>query len=75
MEDVGAKPTLYGTVLMKIIENGQQKQFELTIELARKLRSQLEASLRGGPGCLDRISASISGASAGVRLPCGEAAG
>jgi hypothetical protein len=28
----------------------------------------------GGPGCLYRISASISGASAGVRLPSGEAA-
>ena len=30
---------------------------------------------RGGPGCLNRFSASISGASAGVRLPCGGAAG
>jgi hypothetical protein len=30
---------------------------------------------RGGPGCLNRISASISGASAGVRLPSGLAAG
>jgi hypothetical protein len=29
---------------------------------------------RGGPGCLNRFSASISGASAGVRLPSGEAA-
>jgi transposase len=29
---------------------------------------------RGGPGCLNRISASISGASAGVRPPCGLAA-
>ena len=28
----------------------------------------------GGPGCLNRFSASISGASAGVRLPSGEAA-
>ena len=33
-----------------------------------------EALLRGGPGCLNRISASISGASAGVRLPSGGAA-
>jgi hypothetical protein len=31
--------------------------------------------LRGGPGCLNRFSASISGASAGVRLPSGVAAG
>ena len=29
--------------------------------------------VRGGPGCLNRISASISGASAGVRLPSGGA--
>jgi len=31
--------------------------------------------VRGGPGCLNRFSASISGASASVRLPSGEAAG
>ena len=31
--------------------------------------------LKDGPGCLNRVSASISGASAGVRLPCGRAAG
>jgi hypothetical protein len=30
---------------------------------------------RGGPGCLNSFSASISGASAGVRLPSGVAAG
>ena len=36
---------------------------------------RLEASGRGGPGCLNRFSASISGASAGVRLPSGGAAG
>jgi hypothetical protein len=30
---------------------------------------------RDGPGCLNRFSASISGASAGVKLPCGRAAG
>jgi hypothetical protein len=30
---------------------------------------------RAGPDCLNRFSASISGASAGVRLPCGLAAG
>jgi hypothetical protein len=32
-------------------------------------------SKRGGPGCLNRFSASISGASARVRLPSGVAAG
>jgi hypothetical protein len=31
--------------------------------------------VRGGPGCLKSFSASMSGASAGVRLPSGEAAG
>jgi uncharacterized protein len=31
-------------------------------------------TLRGGPGCLNNFSASISGASAGVRLPSGAAA-
>ena len=37
----------------------------------------LESNLidRGGPGCLNRFSASISGASAKVRLPSGVAAG
>ena len=30
---------------------------------------------RGGPGCLNRFSASISGTSARVKLPCGLAAG
>src|SRR5437868_5485861 len=30
---------------------------------------------RAGPGRLNRVSASIGGASAGVRLPCGVAAG
>ena len=30
---------------------------------------------RAGPGCLNRFSASLSGASAGFRLPCGVAAG
>ncbi len=33
-----------------------------------------EWQMRGGLGCLNRISASISGASAGVRLPSGGAA-
>jgi transposase-like protein len=34
-----------------------------------------KATVCGGSGCLNRFSASISGASAGVRLPCGGAAG
>jgi hypothetical protein len=31
-------------------------------------------AVRGGPGCLNRLSASISGASSEVRLPSGGAA-
>ncbi len=43
---------------------------------ARKIRLSIEQDcLRGGPGCLNSFSASMSGASAGVRLPSGEAAG
>ena len=43
-------------------------------------RSEFEAfgiagEERAGPGCLNSVSASIGGASAGVRLPCGVAAG
>ena len=44
-----------------------------TVEQARKLVESDE--IRGGPGCLNRFSASISGASAEVRLPSGVAAG
>ena len=40
-------------------------------EMILSRRSQLP---RGGPGCLNSFSASISGASAGVRLPSGGAA-
>jgi glucose/arabinose dehydrogenase len=36
---------------------------------------QRYADDRAGPGCLNRFSASISGASTGVRLPSGVAAG
>ncbi len=41
-------------------------------DLSRRLWG--EARFRSGPGCLNRFSASISGASAGVRLPSGAAA-
>ena len=43
------------------------------IPSALAVEAAMEAT--GGPGCLNRFSASISGASAGVRLPCGLAAG
>ena len=37
--------------------------------------AQFVGVFRAGPGCLNRVSASIGGASAGVRLPCGVAVG
>jgi hypothetical protein len=40
----------------------------------KEIQKKLGLKDRGGPGCLNRISASISGASAGVRLPSGGAA-
>jgi hypothetical protein len=39
------------------------------------VQQALLKELRGGPGCLNRFSASISGASARVRLQSGVAAG
>jgi hypothetical protein len=47
------------------------------LAIAGTLHSSDNSNLakRGGPGCLNRFSASISGASAGVRLPCARLAG
>jgi len=42
--------------------------------VGRNVTSFLDKRHRGGPGCLNRFSASIGGAPAGVRLPSGEAA-
>ena len=44
-------------------------------ESLRYFRRPLWFEGRAGPGCLNRISAAISGASAGVRPPSGMAAG
>jgi hypothetical protein len=44
-------------------------------EIAGNQLETIRAAMRGGPSCLNRISASISGASAKVRLPSGVAAG
>jgi hypothetical protein len=49
--------------------------FEIGIERAIKRYYSHRPADRGGPGCLNRISASISGASAKVRLPSVVAAG
>ena len=47
----------------------------VTNSLHSPIANILEDRVRGGLGCLNRFSASISGASAGVRLPSGAAAG
>ena len=39
------------------------------------IEEMIRGELRGGSGCLNRIPALISGASADVKLPCGSAAG
>jgi DNA-binding NarL/FixJ family response regulator len=44
-------------------------------EVAFKASEMLDSDQRGGAGCLNRFSASLSGASAGVRLPRRRAAG
>ncbi len=56
------------------INNGQPS---LHASLVGKVRPKKGERVvhRGGPGCLHSLSASISGASAGVRLPCGLAEG
>ena len=64
------------TYYAKIV--GDPQNVERAIDLLRSLARYDRANvkeLRAGPGCLNRISASISGASAGVRLPDGAAAG
>jgi hypothetical protein len=47
---------------------------EALADEVKKFLPKKMASDRSGPGCLNRFSASISGASAMVRLPCGLAA-
>jgi len=56
--------------LEKIVSQGSQA-FE---DYVRAGMATTEEELRGGPGCLNKLSAPISVASAGVRLPCGLAA-
>jgi len=55
---------------IRVIPNKQEMQFDVP----EKNGELFAAELRAGPGCLNRFSASISGASAEVRLPSGEAA-
>jgi hypothetical protein len=43
--------------------------------VARLLDGEGMSEVCSGPGSLNRFSASLSGVSAGVRLPCGWAAG
>ena len=63
------------------VDNRLLERFPEFIEFKGRIREKdpLAAAdlknVRAGPGCLTRFSASISGASAGVRLPSGLAAG
>ncbi len=60
-------PGQYAYVANMTVENA--------IAIAGGFGPRADRSKRAGPGCLNRFSASISGASAGVRLPSGLAAG
>ena len=57
-----------------ILTMARDGQYARAMASVVDMNSFLDA-LRGGPDCLNRFSASISGASAGVRLPGGGAAG
>jgi hypothetical protein len=62
------------TVLGEAEGEGEWKGFKPNIATTN-LEKGKRVEDRGGPGCLNRFSASISGASARVRLPSGVAAG
>jgi hypothetical protein len=54
---------------------GRGQSLDYKIDIPTELpASMLDGTVLGGCGCLNRISASISGASAGVRPPRGKAA-
>jgi hypothetical protein len=53
-------------------ERLEKKLMDIQIKLQSSDAGSIVCS---GPGCLNRFSASLSGVSAGVRLPCGWAAG
>lgn len=70
----------FAALLDRIEGNGVRTVIvEDASRFARELVSQHQdaggCDGRAGPGRLNRVSASIGGASAGVRLPCGVAAG
>ncbi len=67
-------PDTRGLAMAEAIRNGYKDVYERN-EYAHDLSKEKFKNLRGGPGCLNRFSASISGVSAGVRLPSGLAAG
>jgi predicted nucleotidyltransferase len=67
---------LSGIRLIIMDEIGREVDITTSSSLHPRLKDRILAeAVRGGPGCLNRFSASISGASAGVRLPSGVAAG
>jgi hypothetical protein len=77
-------PTLGFKLLfvLVILRHQRRRLISLTVTsnptaewIAHQITDAFPWNERGGPGCLNKFSASISGASAGVRLPCGWAAG
>ena len=65
----GGKSHLAAAIGLGLIENGWRVFFTRTTDLVQKL----QVARRGGSVCLNRLAASISGSSAGVR-PLREAA-
>jgi hypothetical protein len=57
-----------------IAQRATNLEYKVTVVTLNSVGGNVDAAMRGGPGCLNRDSASISGVSAGVRLPCGGAA-
>jgi DNA-binding transcriptional LysR family regulator len=63
--------SVLSTFLHRYAEHYPNVQVRLIEGIGAQVLAMVE---RGGPGCLNRFSASISGTSAGVRLPSGGAA-
>ena len=66
------QPDLQGQLAAMPVDIDEELRY-LKNTIREKAR-HAEPEVRGGPGCLNRFSASISGASVGVRLPSGVAA-
>ena len=74
IEPKGIRLEKLGKDNYRLIDEGINEVMYLFESVPLQTVESFFEEVRGGPGCLNRISASISGASAGVRLPSGEAA-